>query len=250
MKKVFGILVITIVFTTVFYNNCEGWNVNKAIVDSTNNPSSDPNANSPNPTPMNPPPAGTTVSEKAMNLLVQQCSLCHGPTTKLGTIPFDVTSWDSLVTTTNVVVPNNLMGSILYTRMLDTAAPMPTTGKLPDDQIKIVADWIMAGAPKPGATTPPPVVDTFDPAKTPKTYENVKKFILAGKCIGCHGPVTAKSNVRYDTYTATLRDLDGLVSEIERDTMPPKKDRTQYPAVTAVELKFIKDWIALGSPEK
>ncbi len=239
-KKSIGILALLILI--VSFNSCSGWKAEEFILDSETGASTDPDAN--------PPIGGSSVSEKAFLLMAQKCGICHGPQAKLGTIPFDVTSWDSMITQTKIVVPNNLMGSPLYARMIGTTNPMPPTGKLPASEIQIVADWIMAGAPMPGAKNPP-IVEVLDPVKTPKTYANVKKFILDGKCIGCHGAVSARKNVRYDTYTLALRTVNNgeLVGEIAGNNMPPVDDRDTYPAVTAIELQFIRDWIALGAPE-
>ena len=45
------------------------------------------------------------------------------------------------------VVPGNPEGSVLYQRMIGQGGPiMPPSGKLPDDLLKLVYDWIKQGA--------------------------------------------------------------------------------------------------------
>ncbi len=45
------------------------------------------------------------------------------------------------------VMPGNPEGSVLYQRLIGQGGPiMPPTGKLPDDLLKLVYDWIKQGA--------------------------------------------------------------------------------------------------------
>lgn len=45
------------------------------------------------------------------------------------------------------VVPGNPEGSVLYQRLIGQGGPiMPPSGKLPDDLLKLVYDWIKQGA--------------------------------------------------------------------------------------------------------
>ncbi len=94
-------------------------------------------------TPSGPP---TFVSD-VLPIFEAKCNTCHG---SLG--GWDGTSYEAAMTSGNhapVVIPGDAENSLLAQKLLDTqteGAIMPPGGKLPDDEIQIILDWIAAGA--------------------------------------------------------------------------------------------------------
>ncbi|HVU89354.1 MAG TPA: c-type cytochrome domain-containing protein [Pirellulales bacterium] len=100
-----------------------------------------------------------------------------------------------------------------------------------------------------------------DKAQAKVTYEEHVQAIFRQHCFTCHGPDTAKSDLRLDNYAAMMRggasgaviepgDADSsrlwkLVSHEETPEMPPKQDK--LPEAT---LATLKQWITLGALEK
>ncbi len=78
----------------------------------------------------------------------QNCLSCHNSANTTTTLQgdFDISTRQAIITQIKVAPysPNN---SSLFIRMNDTDSPMPTTGILPNNQIKQVLDWIRDGAP-------------------------------------------------------------------------------------------------------
>jgi hypothetical protein len=67
---------------------------------------------------------------------------------------WDASSYQSVMTTGNnapTVIPGNVADSLLAQKLLGTQVEgtiMPPSGKLTDDEIQIILDWIAAGAPE------------------------------------------------------------------------------------------------------
>jgi mono/diheme cytochrome c family protein len=102
------------------------------------------------PTPtIQPTPGSLTFEVSIMPIFQQYCAMCHGT---LGA--WDSSSYQSVTTTGDhapVVVPGDVANSLLAQLLQGTAtsgAIMPPGGKLPEATIKIILDWIAAGAPE------------------------------------------------------------------------------------------------------
>ena len=84
-----------------------------------------------------------------MPIFEEKCAMCHG---KLG--GWDASSYQSVMTSGNngpVVIPGDVKNSLLAQKLLGTQEEgnsMPPGGKLPDDVIQVILDWIAAGAPE------------------------------------------------------------------------------------------------------
>ncbi len=78
----------------------------------------------------------------------QNCLSCHNAADTASTLQgnFDISTRQAVITQIKVAPysPNN---SRLFIRMNDAQSPMPTSGVLPNNQIKQVLDWIRDGAP-------------------------------------------------------------------------------------------------------
>jgi mono/diheme cytochrome c family protein len=78
-----------------------------------------------------------------------QCNLCHGT---LG--GWDGSTYDAVMNTgdhTPVVIPGDPEGSLLGQKILGTHTEgtiMPPSGKMPEDLIAVILEWIAAGAPE------------------------------------------------------------------------------------------------------
>jgi mono/diheme cytochrome c family protein len=77
----------------------------------------------------------------------EKCKLCHG---SMG--GWDASSYQSVMTSgknSPVVIPGDVNNSLLAQKLLGTQTEgnsMPPQGKLPDDEIQVILDWIAAGA--------------------------------------------------------------------------------------------------------
>jgi len=76
-----------------------------------------------------------------------KCVVCHG---KLG--GWDGSTFENAMTTGNnapVVIPGDVAASLLAQKLLGThqeGTIMPPNGKLPDEEIQVILDWITSGA--------------------------------------------------------------------------------------------------------
>ena len=67
---------------------------------------------------------------------------------------WDASSYQSVMTSgqnSPVVIPGDVDNSLLAQKLLGTQSEgngMPPQGKLPDDEIQTILDWIAAGAPE------------------------------------------------------------------------------------------------------
>ena len=91
-------------------------------------------------------PLASAVSEKEvsfssdiMPIFNQFAGDNHGPNDS-----YSLASYEGVMKN---VVPGNPEGSVLYQRLIGQGGPiMPPSGKLPDDLLKLVYDWIKQGA--------------------------------------------------------------------------------------------------------
>jgi mono/diheme cytochrome c family protein len=89
-------------------------------------------------------------------------------------------------------------------------------------------------------------------ALTP-TFRSISALILMPKCVGCHGPVRADENVRYDTYANTMRTVRAglpnnsrLYTECRDNRMPVDAAYVPIP-LPAAEVTAIRQWIEAGA---
>jgi mono/diheme cytochrome c family protein len=90
-----------------------------------------------------------TFTTDILPIFEEKCTMCHG---KLG--GWDASTYQSVMTSGNnapVVIPGDTKNSLLAQKLLGTQEEgnsMPPGGKLPDDEIQVILDWIAAGAPE------------------------------------------------------------------------------------------------------
>jgi cytochrome c5 len=86
-------------------------------------------------------------AKEILPIFEQDCKICHG---KLG--GWDASSYQSVMTTGDhapVVIPGDSANSLLAQLLLGNnpeGSIMPPSGKLADDEIQLILDWIAAGA--------------------------------------------------------------------------------------------------------
>jgi hypothetical protein len=93
-------------------------------------------------------PAVPSFSADIQPIFEQSCMICHG---NLG--GWNSTSYESVMNTGNhapVIIPGDPTNSLLYQMLIGTDKEgklMPPTGKLSENRIQLIYDWIMGGAP-------------------------------------------------------------------------------------------------------
>lgn len=163
-------------------------------------------------------------------------------------------------------------------QVLSKKMPKRSAGSLTDEQMKLVVDWIDAGAkefvdtrekPVIAPATEPPVAvpissDPTEPEPTtppkpdpvavstppvgPVDVENlnfagVMKLVIEPKCIKCHG-TNAKNGVELVTLENLIFNKEDLKKDIESGIMPHRD------TLADSQKKLIYDWIAAGMSEK
>jgi mono/diheme cytochrome c family protein len=99
----------------------------------------------PGPTPT---PSVPSFSDDVFPILDENCVMCHGSSGG-----WDASSYEAVMTTGDnapVVIPGDALNSLLAEKLLGTQSEgtvMPPRGKLPDDEIQVILDWIAGGAP-------------------------------------------------------------------------------------------------------
>ncbi|HKZ68848.1 MAG TPA: c-type cytochrome [Anaerolineales bacterium] len=97
------------------------------------------------------PGAPPRFSAQILPLLQAKCSVCHSEKTHLG--GWDASSYEAVMTTGDhgpTVKPGEAEASLLAQRVSGTQTQggiMPPGGLLPADEIQLIVDWIVAGAP-------------------------------------------------------------------------------------------------------
>ncbi|MFZ3231314.1 MAG: c-type cytochrome domain-containing protein [Pseudobdellovibrio sp.] len=207
------------------YQNCSKPSVNMASLSSSSSLS-----------------ASDALEQKALTVLVTRCSSCHSADLK--TAGIDVMNINEMLAL-GVIVPGEPSLSLVFTQI--QGGQMPPSKALNQTEIQAVYSWIADGL-KPGTPVgplPPVPVDVLE-AK----YASIYKFILAPKCLGCHG-ANSGNGVSFSTYAATMNTVQKTLpmssalytSVATRKTMP----RGAAGSITASESKTISDWITAGA---
>jgi hypothetical protein len=201
-------------------------------------------------------------------ILAARCTLCHsGVDAPLG---LHLDSLEALMTGSEngaVVKAGDPAGSELIRRLKGLSTPrMPMTGPpfLPEDQVALLEQWIVAGLPAgaEGAPVAEPGGDRRGPAPgAVTTYAHVAP-IFAARCTRCHaergrtGP--APEGYRLTSYAETLSAADRLrvvpgqpeASELLRRIRGQARPRMPFdgpPFLNAEEIRAIETWIIQGA---
>src|SRR5690349_19320085 len=102
-----------------------------------------------------PPEQARFFESKIRPLLAEHCWKCHGPTEQKGGLRLDshervLAGGDSGV----AISPDKPKESLLLAAVRYESPEMPPDGKLPDEQIALLTQWIEMGAPWPKTDVP------------------------------------------------------------------------------------------------
>lgn len=101
-------------------------------------------------------------------------------------------------------------------------------------------------------TTQAPVAGTVDQDIPPEllvSYEkDIRPFMLAS-CTPCHFPEQGQKKM-LDTYQATKNEASAILERVllPIDDIKYMPFKSKKPALTAEEIKLLKDWMAQGMP--
>lgn len=195
------------------------------------------------------------------SILENKCLGCHNANRARGGI--NLSTYEATLEGESeqgkVVVPGRSSESTLFLEVFN--GTMPPRTPLSESEIDLIKRWIDTGAKKGGdGDSSPPPVDTSKPDfKTMAVdYENLKKFILKDKCIGCHNPERAKGEVDLSSYSSIfgfsvyfstitepgMPEQSALYTEVFKGSMPPRTKLSHD------EIDYIRRWILEGAIEK
>lgn len=211
-------------------------------------------------------------------LFQKQCLTCHSSELKQSGL--DLSSREGLLRGGSrgpAIVPANAKASLLYKLVAHEEAPgMPyKVGKLPDEVISRIADWISLGAPydeamekrSSGDTARTSELARVSPASTSKPTKDPNALfledirpVLEGQCVKCHGGGKVRSSgLNLTTREGLLRGGDSgpaivpgdantssLMKRVKHELQPgmPYKANKLPEAMIA----RIADWINAGAP--
>lgn len=133
---------------------------------------------------------------------------------------------------------------------------MPKRGKLTQEQMAFLWNWLKMGAPENAQSGNTPVPE--DPLMA--TFESINKNILQATCIDCHNSTGTGKRILLDKDSLLNSPLElvipgspddsGLMIAIERTDdkrMPPQEDG--YSALSSEQIEAIRTWIQNGAKD-
>lgn len=149
-------------------------------------------------------------------------------------------------------------------RMVLENRRMPKSGPLPEEESRLVLQWIQDGAPEKveGARAEVAVGAPLPPLEP--TFRSLKARLFGLKCVGCHSPNSHSEAEKYPlvSYDDIVHSPENLVNpmkpekslivkalrgQIEDRQMPPPDSGVTPP--TQEEIQTLIDWIANGMKE-
>lgn len=162
----------------------------------------------------------------------------------------------------NLETYENVLKNIKLVRETIEQKTMPplrrTDLKLSDSQMKLIIDWVDAGAKENGDGTlnppvdnPPVVVKPPEVVIPPITGEilfaHVNEYVIQTNCVSCHSVAKGnKGRVNLESYEGLKRSLKKVKESILDGFMPPRRSKQ----MTDEQKKLIIDWIDAGAKEK
>ncbi len=141
---------------------------------------------------------------------------------------------------------------------------MPPNAKLSESQIKLLTDWIDAGAfehgkisgeiptpapvPKPTPTPAPTPNPTPAPAPAPPklNFESVFNLVIKTNCLKCHSAAAGnKGDVNLETFENVFLNRNTINDVVSSGEMPTKRGTP----LTLEQKTMILAWIQKGSPK-
>jgi len=202
----------------------------------------------------------TSFDKDVLPIFEQACAKCHLGDASMGKLQLG--SEAGLLrggSSGPAIVPGKSADSMLVKRVLGLtdAQRMPMGGDpLTGEQVKVIRAWIDQGDVHAGAAAVQ--VSEKAAADSPLFAEKVRP-ILAARCYACHGEGLQQNGLRLDSLAAILKGSEGgrvvvpgkpESSRLMRRLQAQERPMMPYggPALSAEELKSIREWIAAGAP--
>lgn len=180
-------------------------------------------------------------------VLAPKCLSCHGEK-----------SSTPLTTYAEVA---SLIGQIKQRVLIDRDMPPTSRQALSTEELEMVQQWIVDGAPEfrsltkpseiptPSATPSPLVAAPSSPQvtvpieKVTYSFIDLQSKVLSTKCLMCHDQTSDTPLETYEQVKAKISEISNQV--FEQGTMPPEGSE----ALTPDELAILKTWTSEGGPE-
>ena len=164
---------------------------------------------------------------------------CHDATSATAGVILD--NYENVIATTQLV-PYDLVNSLLYTVITsdDEDAVMPPTGKLENEQINLIALWILQGAEN---------LECEEPCNSSDVgYSAFVSDVMEQYCNACHSTASASGNIVTDNHAmleviAKNGKLYGTINWDEGFSMMPQSQE-KLDSCTIIK---IKSWIDEGA---
>lgn len=176
-------------------------------------------------------------------ILLGSCAIsgCHDAASATDGVILD--NYENVIST-GEVEPFDLSDSEIYEVITenDPDDVMPPTGKLDNEIINIIAQWILQGAENSACD------DTGDCETANVSYNDYVKGVFTTSCNGCHSTAAASGGVILDTYDGVLAQVSNgkLYGAINWDDgfkrMPQGQDQLDQCTIDK-----IKSWIDDGA---
>lgn len=187
-----------------------------------------------------------TYATVSSRVLEPKCTTCHSPT---GGIPPELDSYAKVI---------NQLARIEARALVDKTMP-PRAPFLSATDSEILTQWIRAGAPERGSTTPTESdtgTDTgtgTDPIPAP-TFTQLNREIFSKRCATCHDGDSIPALNTYADFIESGYVVKGKHNEsslYERITRPAGARGLMPPRVPLPQeqIDLIRSWIEAGAPE-
>jgi mono/diheme cytochrome c family protein len=143
------------------------------------------------------------------------------------------------------VVPGKPESSKLYQAMKNGSMPAGGDSRMSDAEIKLVYDWIKAGAPQ--GSSAPPTGSTPNPEAT---YTKLTMRLFSPQCVNCHKPGNLGGGydmMTYDKIKTRIVDFNPGASKLMQEVASGNMPSGGSP-VSAELQKALSDWIQMGAP--
>lgn len=194
------------------------------------------------------PPAKLTYKDVSAAVIEPACLSCHSDAAgNKGGL--------NLESYAKVFASKDSIKTLVATKAMPPASRTP----LNDQQIKMIIDWVEAGALEngadspPGTTpptptptpTPPPTNPPVDPVKY--SYAMVNEKVIKTNCFKCHTAIAGNSgDVNLENYRNVFEKRNEIKFQIETGAMPAKGGKP----LTPEQKNMILNWIEQGAPEE
>jgi hypothetical protein len=205
------------------------------------------------------------LAPQAYEILRQNCYECHGQNPAKIAKKLNVLDHSLLLDSDRrIVVPGKPQDSRLIQRIADGSMPLEEEEKrlprLTEEQLTVLNDWILGGAPEPPESASPAAA--ADDPPTSALAEQVKRIFIE-RCYECHKYDVGKGGIkilhhRLLVYVRKVvvpgkpdeSELFQLITtdDAERRMPPPSYEGQSHDRLPPAEIETIRQWILEGAP--